>query len=433
MQIFLKNWLVKKDFKVLISNFISISLLQLLNYALPLIIIPFLIRVIGTEKFGMVSLAQATMNFLFVLTDYGFNLSATQAIATNKENPQKISEIFTSVFFAKILLLLLSFIILFLLITFNDKFKIESRLFLYSFTIVIGQTLFPLWYFQGIEKMKYIAIVISISKIIFTFFVFLFINQESDYLFVNLFMGIGLITGSVISLILTRNLISFRCSNLFKETFKRFIEGREIFLSSFAINLYISSNTIILGLFHNAIIVGYFAIAEKIFLGIRQLLSVIFQVTYPYICRLSKESHNILAFFQKKIIVALFISFLFLGTLTFIFAEDIILLVANKHISESVQILKILSFVPLIVALNIPAYQTLLSYDLKRNYMSILVTGSFICLVLNTIFAKNFAGTGTAISILITEAFVTFGLYFTLEYYHPKYTLLKFPKNESLS
>jgi PST family polysaccharide transporter len=66
------------DMKRLFENSLSLFALQAANYILPFITIPYLIRILGTEKFGLTVFASAMMQYLAVFTDYGFNFTATE-------------------------------------------------------------------------------------------------------------------------------------------------------------------------------------------------------------------------------------------------------------------------------------------------------------------------------------------------------------------
>jgi len=401
----------------LLENFFSLSSLQIINYILPLITLPYLVRILGPEKFGLIAFAQAFIGYFTVLTNYGFNLSATREISINREKKEKIKEIFSSVIIIKFLLGILSFIILSLFLFFIPKFGNNWLIYIFAFGMVLGNILFPVWFFQGIEKMKYIAILNIITKIIFTICVFAFIKNTNDYLYVPLINSIGYLIVGLISLwiIFKKFRIRFMIPriNAIKYQIK---EGWHIFISTAAISLYTSSNTFILGLFTNNTIVGYYSAAEKIIQAARRLLTPISQTVYPHISKLAVESKEKALSFIRKLVKIVGVGSFIISLLLFILATPIVNIVLGAQYQQSIIVLRILAFLPFIIGLNnIFGIQTMLTFNFKKAFSIILISAGFLNITLALILTPLYQHIGVSIAVLTTEVFVMFSMFFCLE------------------
>jgi len=112
---------LKKIKHPLIGNFVSLAVLQGVNYALPLLTVPYLFRVLSVEKYGLVNFANAFIQYFIVFTDFGYNLSATKLIAENRNDALKLSQIFNNVMFSKLFLLLIGFAAICVTVFWFDK------------------------------------------------------------------------------------------------------------------------------------------------------------------------------------------------------------------------------------------------------------------------------------------------------------------------
>ena len=108
--------------RTLISNFLSLSLLQIAGYIFPLLTVPYLANVIGVNRYGEIAFAMAIMVYFQTLVDYGFVFSAVRDIARNRDNMNKVTEIYSKVMWARLFLVLLAFILLLSLIILVPKF-----------------------------------------------------------------------------------------------------------------------------------------------------------------------------------------------------------------------------------------------------------------------------------------------------------------------
>ncbi|MDR1919364.1 MAG: oligosaccharide flippase family protein [Tannerellaceae bacterium] len=277
------------------QNFIALVLLQGINYLMPLLTFPFLFRVLGVEYWGLVSFGYTVTQYFVIFTDFGFNLSATKYISTHRDRPQAINRYLNSAFICRFLLAAMSFLLLLLLCLLFDKFKQESRFFISYFGIVIGNMLFPMWYFQGMEKMKYITVFNIVAKSVSFIPFFIFIREPEDYVLVPVFYSIGFILAGLISVYII----------YFKERMKWFIPALKdirfafsdsftYFLSRLSVSMFTNINTFVIGLVCGNTAVGYYAAAEKLYQAYNQLLIPFTGVLFPHIAK----THNV-PFFKR--------------------------------------------------------------------------------------------------------------------------------------
>jgi O-antigen/teichoic acid export membrane protein len=321
-----QNFRFSEDKKRLASNFFSLSALQGINMILPLITLPYLVRVLGVENFGLINFALSIIMYFNILISFGFELSATREISVNRDNPEKISEIFSAVMLIKIVLLFVSFSVLTILILSIDSFYEHRILYYATFGIVVGNVLFPSWFFQGMERMKFITYVNVISKVIFTVLIFVLIKEESDFIYVPILNSLGIIIGGTYALWLVFKLFSVRLISPSKALIlSQLKDSSHFFLSRLANNGSRYFATTIIGLYFGNFIVGYYVMVEKLFYAFMSLGSVVSQTIYPYMSR----TKNIL-FFKKILLVVTGIS-IFLLIPILIFNEELLFIIFNEQ------------------------------------------------------------------------------------------------------
>lgn len=275
-----------KEAKTLAGNFMWLSALQVAGYFFPLITMPYLARVIGVEGFGKIAFASAIMVWIQTIADWGFNLTATRDVAQNRENPQKVSEIFSNVLWARCLLMFLSLGVLLLLIALVPKFREEWDVILVTFLMIPGHIFFPDWFFQAVERMKYITILNVLMKFIFTVAVFLFIKQPEDYILQPLFTSLGFVISGIISLyyILGKWNIKLQKPN-WKKTLQTIKESTDVFINNLAPNLYGSFSIVLLGFFSGGVATGIFEGGKKFYHLGYSLMQVFIRTVFPFLSR----------------------------------------------------------------------------------------------------------------------------------------------------
>ena len=189
-----------KNNKRIVQNFSYLSILEIFVLVSPLVTYPYLSRVLGLELYGWVITAQVIAGYCSIIVDFGFKDVSARHISINLGNNKKISEIMSSILISSFLLWILSFILYIIFVLLIPGYKEHFLLFFYSFGLTLNVLLFPQFYFQGTERMKYITIIDISIQTIFIILIFVFVKDKDDYLFVPLFHTTGYVLGGIFSL-----------------------------------------------------------------------------------------------------------------------------------------------------------------------------------------------------------------------------------------
>ncbi len=284
-----------RDGKVLASNFGFLMLLQIAGYIFPLITIPYLARVIGVEGFGKIAFAAAVVVWFQTVADWGFNYTATRDVARNRDDLEKVSEIFSNVLWARICLMLVSFALLGLLIATVPYFNENKEILLITFLLVPGHILFPDWFFQAMERMKYITLFNLVSKALFTALVFVFITTKEDYILQPLLTSLGfLVSGAgAMFIILVKWKVKIHRPNI-SAIFNTIKNSTDVFINNIVPNFYNSFSVVLLGFFGGSVANGILDAGSKFINIANQFMSVISRVFFPFLSR-KIEQHELYA------------------------------------------------------------------------------------------------------------------------------------------
>ena len=390
---------LKTKEKKVVENAIYLTILQWFNYLIPLLILPYLVRTIGTKMFGLVMFAQTVATIFTLITDFGFSITGTRALSILKKNRTMKGELFFGVMSIKFALIILLLFFLFALTSTSDKFSQNKLIYYYSFGVTIGMTIFPSWFFHGIQNMKVITIVNAVSRTLFAGLVFMFITKPEDFLLVPLFNSASYIITGLFGLFYALKFLKIKVPsivfifNLVKESFK-------LFLSNLSTSLYSSFNILIIGLLTNDTLTGVYASFEKIILALKNIYTPIYQAVFPWLSTQTNQKMII-----KKMSRIVFLLGLFGVVALITFSEEILILMFNDEIILSYKILfqaiaPILFLAGLSMLYNYLYLSATKKYDLR---LKILGYTGLIGILLSTILTFYFDIYGVVFSVVFCE------------------------------
>jgi len=275
---------------------------------------------------------------------------------------QKVSDIFSTVLWSRCILLLISYIVLVVLIFTIPQFYEAKYAILVTSLMLVGHILYPDWFFQAMERMKYITILGVVAKLVFTVAVFVFIHKPEHYILQPLFISLGFMVSGIIALYYIFGIWDVKLKKPSFKAIQSTIRGStDVFINNLMPNLYNSFSVVLLGLYGNPTQNGLYDSGKKLPITANQFVNVISRTFFPYLSRHS-ERHSLFAKFY--IGVAVILSFLL-----FIFAKPIILLFYTHAFLDAVPVMRLTSISLIFLAMN-SAYGT--NYLLVNNYDRLL-------------------------------------------------------------
>jgi len=335
MPIKLKSIYIK--YKIMIDNIIYMNMLKILTLTVPILVYPYLISVLGSEKLGLVIWIWAIMELFIVFINFAFEISITKHISLNRDNLNKISIIFSSVLYAKLFLLTIILLISFILVNFVPLIKENITLFYVTFLIVLPELIMPLWYFRGIEKMKFVAYFTSFVKLGYTGLIFLFIHAPSDYIYVPILYALsGFLSALGANYYIYKNGIYLQKVSL-QRIYFYINESLPLFGSNAIYTIREKMNIFFVEYFIGISSVAYFDLIQKFINILITPFHIVSSTIYPYIVK-TKD----IQLLKKIILLSLFSSVILLSNIYY-FNNEIILLLLKIKSSELSNILNIMS------------------------------------------------------------------------------------------
>lgn len=358
----------------LVKNTAALFVVQISTYAAPMLVLPYLSRILSTAHFGLIAFATSFNWYFMTLVEYGFNLTATRRIAIFRDDPEKISRIFSSVMAAKAFLTIIGFGLMLGTVLLTPKLRPDLKLFCLSFLLVIGDLLFPLWLFQGLQKLENLVWRDLGSKLLSLCLIFLFVHKDGDYLWAAGFQAGSMMVAGVVGIcsvpVMTR--VRWVMPSV-EEVMTALREGWPVFLSMAALTLTTSTNIFVLGLRAGPVDVAYYTGAYRLIVAIRALVTPVVTALYPYISHMAFNSRENAIAFLRKYALVLAAPFLATSLILLAGASPIVRILYGVKYLPTIPLLRVLAFSPFLLALQ-TTYSTfyMLGFGYEKEWSRII-------------------------------------------------------------
>ncbi|MBR1579952.1 MAG: flippase [Selenomonadaceae bacterium] len=393
----------------LTQNIFSLLTLKGVDYVLNFVMLPFLLRMLGADRFGAIVFMQSVVQYMVVAVEYGFNMTAPRDIARASDE-RAIAKIFSDVMAAKVLIAAGLFALtLIALVLMPSTVEFDVLLLMAVLPTVLGNIAFPIWFFQGIQQMKFITVSVTVARLLILLSMFATVRSPDDYLIAALLQSSMTIVAGLLSFgIIVRSYRYVFVRPTFEGVIEALRDGKQIFISTVAINLYTTTNVVLLGLMTNPTAVGYFGAANKLIDSVKGLMGAFSSAVYPHVSAKVRESPRGAIEFIKKFGRWYSGAFLVVSTLMFVLARPIVEILFGAGYEQTVEILRLMAWLPFVIALsNVFGIHFMLNFGLQDLFSRILIAAAVLDFMLVVPLTVELGNIGVALVMLSVEIFVT--------------------------
>jgi PST family polysaccharide transporter len=391
------------------QNILALSILQALNYVAPLITVPYLVRVLGPENFGLLSFAQALIIYFDVVSAYGFGLSATRAVACCRREPPALAAVFWRTTYARASLMLASAAVLAVAIAAVPHLRATPLLYAAAFLTVVGTVTFPVWFFQGLEQMRFITFAQASARALSIPALLLCVRHPEDYLRAAAIQGgVPVLASVFIAPVLWARVPAGLPRPCVSEILQTLKDGWHVFVTQMGMVAGAATTTVVLGFVAGSTAVGYYAAAEKVIRAVTSMLGPVAQALYPHLANLKGRSLDLTLKTMRKSFAWIALLALAASLATFFLAGPVGLLLWGRGFAPSVAVLRCLSPLPFVLALiNILGTQTMLVFEMDALLSRIVLAGAAANLVLAAALSSVFGVLGAAAATVVSGVLIS--------------------------
>jgi polysaccharide transporter, PST family len=372
----------------------------------PLFTVPYLTRMLNPAGWGTVAFVLAMGEIVALIIEFGFNLSATREISRQRDHRENCRDVMGGVLGAQTLLALIGIGLAAVVSSHIPLLRNQPKMVVAGLIYAVAQGCTPLWFFQGLERLRLAAGLEVGAKFAALCGVFLLVRSPQDgwKVVVLQAMAAGVSTTAGICLAIRSFGFCFPDFKMVRHALRR---GWPMFVFRSAESLYGIGNVFLLGLFAPAAVVGYFATAEKITKAMFGLLNPIRESLYPRLSYLAASSEQAAARLARPAIAVMVSAGLFLTTVLFVMAPWFIRILAGPEFVPAIPVLRLYSILPLMLSITYSVgLQWLLPIGRDGVVNRIILGGGFLNLVLSCLLAPRLGAMGMATSVLLSEFYV---------------------------
>jgi len=374
------------------------------NIIVPLMIYPYISRVLGVQIYGKYAFAESIMGYVSLVSGFGISTYAIREIAKVRDNKAKVNQTASEILTFNVITMLTSFLCLIITMLFIDRVRELKLMFIIMMFDIAFSTLSRDWLNEAYEDYIYITIRYILFQLLSVGLIFLFVKKSNDVIMYVFCRCIATSGGYIVSIFYTIKYASFHFS-AFKSLKKHLRPLLVLFGCSCASVIYIHSDITILGFFKDDTEVGIYSIATKIYTLIKSVINAMVLVMIPraaYYVGCNEDNQYSRMISSAGNILILIIPPVAIGI--YCLSSDLILVLAGHEYVRGTDSLKILTMSLFFAVFSyLYAYGCLIPNGMEQYFLKASIVSAAFNIAANIIFIPLIGINAAAVTTLLAE------------------------------
>ncbi len=393
-----KNNIVNVE-KNIFLNFLRVFV----SIVFPLIVYPYITRVLGVDNFGKINYGLSIVGYFSLIAALGVATYAAREGGIYRKDKDKLSRFSSEVFSLNVISTVVAYVCLAVFLLCCGKVKDVAVLIAIQSASILLTTLSIEWLNVICEDYAYITLRSFAAQLLSLILVFLAVKSPGDY---YIYAIITVATNGVIMVVNWVHLRKYVTIRLVFSGLRQHLKPVVVlFSNTLAVSVYLNADTVMLGWMLGEIHVGLYAIAVKIYNVFKKTVEAVFLVV---VTRLTEYYHSgktaEFCALTKKITGYLVLAVVPIAVGLVVLAKPVVFLIAGEKYFGGVPALQILSGTLLFSCLA-SWLMNCYHLPLKQEKLNLVATcvAAVENIVLNLWFIPAYQATGAAITTLLAE------------------------------
>lgn len=386
------------------QNAAALYAVQFVLTVLPILTLPWLAHALGPSEFGIVVFVQSFSFLLSMLVEYGFGLSATRAVARERDDTEALAATVAGVQGAKLWLVGAVSVAAAIALALVPSFRREPQLLAFAWGLAVLQGYNCGWFFTGVERMRINAAVEVSVRLAGAAAIVLFVRHHGDGMTVLWIWTLSAAASLVITTAIMYRAVPFR-RPAGDERRRVLVTGWALFVATASVSLYTSATVFLLGLVVSSAQLALFSAAERIVRASMRATGSLGAATYPRVTFLIQSGRGDRA---QRLAVLSLAALTTLGAVTavalVVLAPWIVRVFLGPGFAGAAPVLRVLALLIPVVSVGATLYsQWLLPHGLDRAASRIVGVAAALNVLATPVIGSTVGLQGVAWALVVLE------------------------------